>query len=158
MGEFIIPVYIDDEQDIYSRFDPDGLTFGSELIDYLTDYLEDRGFGEKVTLQIHATEKFDAKRFETAYRNFIDKHKGRVEREIKLRTANAIRLMIIGVAFVIIGLVFAKGMNQVLAFIISTTGSFSVWQSAAIWIELLPVLRKKKIIIYKLLNSELRYM
>ena len=48
MGEFIIPIRIQEENDLYSEFDPSGMSFSSDLVAYLSDYIEDRRLGEKV--------------------------------------------------------------------------------------------------------------
>ena len=48
MKPFCIPIKIDDENDLYDKFLPSGMSFSGELVDYLTDYIEDRKPGEKL--------------------------------------------------------------------------------------------------------------
>ena len=64
--------------------------------------------------------------------------------------------MIIGAIFIVIGIAFAPKMNEVAAAIISTIGSFSVWEASAQWIEALPALRKKDRILGMLSGAEFR--
>ena len=38
MREFLIPIHVREEEELYSAFDPSGLTLSSSLTDYLVDY------------------------------------------------------------------------------------------------------------------------
>ena len=44
------------------------------------------------------------------------------------------------IAFVLIGVAFSHTMGEVTAAIVSTIGSFAIWEAAAIWIEEMPVI------------------
>lgn len=46
MREFLIPIHVREEEELYSAFDPSGLTLSSSLTDYLVDYVEDRKPGK----------------------------------------------------------------------------------------------------------------
>ena len=48
MGEFIIQVKVMEEKDLFTEFDPSGLSFSSDLAEYMVDYVEDRKLGERV--------------------------------------------------------------------------------------------------------------
>jgi len=60
---------------------------------------------------------------------------------------SAVRLLLIGILFILIGLAFAPKLKEVLAAIISTVCSFSIWEAAAEWIETFPALiRNEKVL------------
>lgn len=60
---------------------------------------------------------------------------------------SAVQLLLIGILFILIGLAFAPKLKEVIAAIISTVCSFSIWEAAAEWIETFPALiRKEKVL------------
>lgn len=156
MGEFIIPIRVQEEKDLYAGLDPSGLSLSGELTDYLADYIEDRRLGERVCYEVRASKPVDMERLRKAYLLHMEKLRRRNRHEILKSRVNAVRLFIIGIAFILIGLLFARQMNDVLSAIIATVGSFSVWEASAVLIEVLPVLRKKDRILTMLSESELK--
>ncbi len=156
MSEFIIPIKEDNEDDLFASFDPSGLSLSGEVTEYREDYMEDRRPGERVCIEVATDKPFDTERFRKAYLLFIQKLQRRNRRDIIKCNISAIRLLIIGVVFIVIGIAFASKMNEVVAAIISTIGSFSVWEASAQWIETLPALRKKDRILGMLSGAELR--
>ena len=158
MGEFSIPLYVREESSLYNEYDPSGTSFSSDLTDYLGDYIADRKLGEKVCIEIKSEKAIDASRFQNAFRKYIDKLSARNRKEIRLKKANAIRLLMIGILFVLLGIASASHINDVLTAIISTVASFSVWEASAVWIEVLPDLRKTDRILRVLADTDIRYM
>lgn len=68
-----------------------------------------------------------------------------------------VRLLLIGVLFIIIGILSGNHMPAIASAIISTIGSFAVWEASAIWIETLPVLRKRERVLNMLAGSGFRF-
>lgn len=158
MTNFIIPIQVQDEPSLYSPFDPSGLSLSEELTAYLNDYVEDRRLGEKVCFELHTRGEIGAERFRKACLVYLQKLQKRNKREIVKCSAGALRLLLIGVAFILLGLVLAPKLNEVLAAIVSTIGSFSVWEASAQWIEVLPALRKKDRILTLLSDAEFKIL
>ena len=123
--EFVIPVYINSESDLYSRYDPYGKDLDSSLKEYLSDCLLDRGFMEKVKIVLHSPNMPDMDRFNEAYVSFIEKLKDRNKKEIKKQKTSSLRLFLIGVAFISNGIILNGYIDQVITVIISTIGSSS---------------------------------
>ncbi len=157
MGEFIIPVKVMEEKDLFTEFDPSGLSFSSDLAEYMVDYVEDRKLGERVCIEIQSTTEPDMERFIKAFLLFVEKYSKRNRREIIRNRMNSVRLFVIGIIFIVIGIVSANQINSVIAAIISTIGSFSVWEASAVWIEILPELRKKERLLNMFAEAEIRY-
>ena len=158
MSEFVVPIRVQEEQDLYAGLDPSGISLGADLTAYLSDLVVDRRIGETVRIEIHSATVLDMERFQKAYLLFIEKLRSRNRREIAKNKANALRLLLIGVAFIVIGIAFATRLNQVLAAIISTIGSFSVWEASAVWIETLPTLRAKDRLLKMFREAGIRFI
>lgn len=157
MSKFIIPIQVKDEQELYSRLDPSGLSFSSELTDYLSDCIEDRRLGEGVYIELSAAYPPDMERFKNAYLLYLKKQQERNKKEMAKSRVNALRLLLIGIAFILIGIIFSAFLNEVIAAIISTIGSFSVWEASAVWIETLPELRKRERLLQMLMKADIEY-
>lgn len=155
--DFLLPVCIRSEQELYSEFDPSGQILSSSLRDYLSDYIEDRNVGEDVHIAIHSAQEPDMERFQEAYTSFIDRLIERNRKEANRFKFDSIRLLVIGVIFVAAGILLSGHINQVLAVIISTIGSFSIWEASAVWIKTLPNLRAKKMLLKKLASAKIHF-
>lgn len=151
----VIPVCVDDESALYQAYDPMGLRLSDGFRDYLEDFIEDRKPGEGVRLELTCPRGFDLEHFRWAFRCHIDRLRRKNHRNRLRRRANALRLLGIGVTFILIGIVFAKSMGEVAAAIVSTVGSFSIWEASAIWIEEMPVITARERILAMLSEAEI---
>ena len=57
-----------------------------------------------------------------------------------------------------IGISSSNYVNSVIAAIVSTVGSFFVWEASSEWIETLPALRKKEKVLKRIADVEIRYI
>jgi hypothetical protein len=143
MKAFTVPIKVEDESDLYDRFLPSGLAFSGELVDYLLDCIEDRKPGEKVSIELHAASEPDMERFRKTYNAYIKKLIRRNKRETTKIDIQAIMFMAMGIAFVVIGLVFADRIDRIATEILAAGGSFALWGAIAAFLETLPTLRFK---------------
>ena len=155
--DFLLPVSIRSEQELYSEFDPSGQVLSSSLRDYLSDYIEDRNIGEDVHLVLSSSEEPDMERFRKAYSSFLDRLIERNRKEANRFKIDSVRLLITGIIFVAAGILLSGLINQVLAVIISTIGSFSIWEASAVWIKTLPNLRAKRLLMKKLASAKIHF-
>lgn len=151
----VLPICVDDERALYDEFDPTDQRLSDAFKGYLEDFIEDRKPGEGVRLELTCSNGFDMERFRRAYRLHIDKLRQRNRRQRARKTASALRLLGIGVAFVLIGIAFARNMGEVTAAIVSTVGSFSIWEASAVWIEEMPVIAARERILAMLGEAEI---
>ena len=156
--EFIIHVYVGSERELYSEFDPFGLVLNSDLKEYLSDYLEDRRFLENVILELHSSDEPDMERFKKAYDQFMEKLISRNKREKRKYVHESVRLLLTGIAFIVLGILVKGKVDEVVAVIISTIGSFSVWEASAVWIKMLPSLRKRAVLLKYLSRAQIRFV
>lgn len=151
----VIPICVDDERALYDEFDPGDQRLSDAFKGYLEDFIEDRKPSGGVRLELAGSKDFDLERFRRAYRRYIDRLRQRNRRDRVRKTASALRLLGIGVAFVLIGIAFARNMGEVMAAIVSTVGSFAIWEASAVWIEEMPVIAARKRILTRLGEAEI---
>lgn len=152
---FEIRIKIDREEDLYCSFDESGLTFNDEVLSYINKALSERHKIEKLRLHFISPIDLDESRLEQAIGKYKDSLVRNVKREKKSSWLNSLRLLLIGVIFIILGLVFENKMGAVAAAIVSTIGSFSVWEAANVWIQEFPLIRAKVRAVSFLRDSEL---
>lgn len=151
----VIPVCVDDERALYDEFDPADQRLSDSFKGYLEDFIEDRKSGEGVRLALTSPKGFEMERFRRAYRLHIDKLRQRNHRDRVRKTASALRLLGIGIAFVLIGITFSRSMGEVVAAIVPTIGSFSIWEASAVWIEEMPVIAARERVLAMLGEAEI---
>lgn len=152
---FEIRVKIDREEDLYCGFDEAGLTLSDDVLEYITKSLEGRRRGEKLRLSFVSGLDLDEGRLERAIGLYMQSVERSVERLKRSSWLNSLRLLAIGVVFIVLGLVFTDRMGAVAAAIVSTIGSFSVWEAANVWIQEFPAIRAKERAVSFLKQSEL---
>ncbi len=152
---FEIRVKIDREEDLYCGFDETGLTLSDDVLVYITKTLEGLRRGEKLRLCFVSALDLDEGRLEEAIAQYMRSVERSVKRLKRSSWLNSLRLLAIGVIFIVLGLVFESKMGAVLAAIVSTIGSFSVWEAANVWIQEFPAIRVKERAVSFLKQSEL---
>ncbi len=152
---FEIRVKIDREEDLYCSFDEKGQTLSDEVLAYIISAMDGQRMGEQLRLSFVSTLDLNEERLEKAIQTYIDSVNISVKREKRSSWINSLRLLTIGVIFIVFGLVFTNRMGEVGAFIVSTIGSFSVWEAANVWIQEFPLIRRKEKAVSFLLNSQL---
>lgn len=158
MKTFCIPIKVDDEADLYDKFLPSGLSFSGELVDYLTDYIEDRKIGEKVCIELHAAAEPDMERFRNTYTAYIEKLIHRNKRETAKIDLQAIMSLALGILFVVAGFTLADRIDRIATEILAAGGSFALWGAIAAFLETLPTLRHKtKLLQQVALKAEIRF-
>ena len=152
---FEVRIKIDREEDLYCGFDEKGLTLSEDVLAYMTKALEGRRRGEKLRLCFASALDLDEGRLEKAIGQYMESVGKSVKRHKRSSWLNSLRLLAIGVIFVVLGLVFENKMGAVAAAIVSTIGSFSVWEAANVWIQEFPLIRAKERAVAFLQQSEL---
>ena len=152
---FEVRIKIDREEDLYCGFDEKGLTLSEDVLAYITKAMEGRCRGEKLRLTFVSGLDLDEGRLEKAIERYMQSVEHSVKRLKRSSWLNSLRLLAIGVIFIVLGLVFTDKMGAVAAAIVSTIGSFSVWEAANVWIQEFPAIRAKERAVMFLKQSEL---
>jgi len=157
MNTFCIPIRVTDEEALYDPFYPSGLSFSGELMDYLEDCLEDRKVGDGLCLELQASEMPDMEHFKKTYQVFAEKLISRNKRKIHKQDLYAAISLAAGVIFIALGFALDGKASPVVCEVIASIGSFSLWGAIAAFIETIPTLRLKGILLQKFSKAEIRY-
>lgn len=152
MRTFEISLNIERESDLYNPLDPMGQTLSSDITDYINEQLEGRELGESLTLSINCPEPVNARRLHDAMEHFEDKMRRRLEKETRWHRWNSLRLIAIGLVFIIAGILLSNSTHPILITIVETVGSFSIWEAANTWLQHLPRLRVERRILKAISN------
>ncbi len=136
-----ITIHVDEENELYNSFDPNHETLSDDFVSYVESRLEGKKIAERVQLTIECEGSVDVEQLEKAMDCFLESRRKTLNREKRINKFESLRLLIIGCLFVVAGIVFADVFTSVVAAIISTVGSFSIWEASNIWIKENPALR-----------------
>ena len=150
-----IKICISEEAELYNSFDESGKTLSSDFIDYVSNALENRTVGERLAFRISSPDNIDETRLKNALSEYCESQGIVLKKQKSAKRINELRLLSIGVLFVVLGITFGTKINEVAATIISTIGSFSIWEAANIWLQELPKLKMEERKIKFLQNYQL---
>ncbi len=139
-----ITIHVEDEKDLYNSFDSSRETLSDDFVSYIEEQLEGRKIIENVQLILRSDNPIDSNQLEKAMDSFLEARRKALDRDKRIKKWESIRLMVIGCFFVVIGIMFAEKFTSVVAAIVSTIGSFSIWEACNIFIREIPSLRVRK--------------
>ena len=150
-------INIDREDELYNTFDKFDETLSEDLITYINNKAEMTLIKEKENIEIISTEKIDEDKFKKAFEKYCNEQFFKINRHQKLNRTKEIWLLIIGILFIAFSISLADKINVIVLEIISTIGSFSIWEAANSWLLESKSIKLDKLKILKLKNSEIRF-
>ncbi len=153
----MIKIKINNEEDLYNSFDLFAETLSDDLISYINNKLDISSIKEIEDIEIIATKKIDEEKFKKAFFKYCDEQLLLINKKQKINTTKQIWMLLIGIVFIIFSLVLANKINVITLEIISTIGSFSIWESANSWLLESKVIRFNKLKTKKLKNSVIKF-
>ncbi len=151
-------VNIKDESELYNSFDKFEETLSEDLISYVNSKEEITSIKEREDIEIISTQKIDEEKFKKAFEKYCDEQLLIIKRKQKINRTKQFWMLVIGIVFIIFSLVLANKINIITLEIVSTIGSFSIWESANSWLIESKVIRYNKKKAIKLKNSELKFI
>mgnify|MGYP007101928288 CR=1 FL=1 len=145
-----INLTINDETELYNRFDAQSDYLSEDVKTYITNRLADRNFGEKVEINVISSKQVDEDRITRAFNKWVDDEDMAVKKEFRKNFIQQIWMFAIGVTFIALSLFLENKIGVVWFTVLSTIGAFSMWEAASIWIIQNPKLRLRKRIIKKI--------
>ena len=145
MNTRTIKMKLNKEDDLYHPLDPDGILLSEEVKDYLFDRLSEKAFREQIELRIRFEGPFDQNKAETAIRKWPETELANMRRESKLNILKQIRLIAVGLVFIMASLVLKDKIPIVWDTVLATIGSFSIWEASNIWLIQNPRIRNRRI-------------
>lgn len=150
-----IHINVDEEKDLYNSFDKFNKTVSEDVISYIMNKAEFVGITESIEIDVECKNDVNIDCFSNAYKQYIEDQMNLVKKESKLNTTKQIWLFVMGVLFITMSLVLSGIVNVIILEIISTIGSFSIWESANSWLIERKTLKIKKLKLNKLLKAKI---
>ncbi|MBQ3380067.1 MAG: hypothetical protein IJG50_09460 [Clostridia bacterium] len=155
MGRFEIKLRIRSEDELYNRFDEDRLVLSDDVISYITDRFEEKHFGDGLALRIISDTPVNKDAVTAAFARNIQIMQQKKKKEYKRNIAKQLKFLVVGVIFLAAGILLAISLNKILLAVISTIGSFAIWEAASIWIVKNPQKRLESMLLSRLSETEL---
>ncbi len=150
-------IKINNEDELYNSFDNFGETLSEDLISYINNKSEISSLKAKENIEIISNEKIDENKFIKAFENYCNDQLLLVKKQKRINGTKQIWMLIIGIIFIIFSLVLTGKINLLILEIISTIGSFSIWESANSWLLQSKAIKFNKLRVLKLKNSEIKF-
>lgn len=150
-------IKIDSEGELYNSFDKYEETLSEDLISYINNKEEVSSIKEKETIELISKEKIDEDKFKKAFEKYCNEQLMLIKRKQKINSTKQIWLLVLGIIFIIFSITLADKLNVIVLEIISTIGSFSIWESANSWLLQSKVIKFEKLKILRLKSCEIKF-
>lgn len=150
-------INIDKEDELYNSFDKFEETLSEDLITYINNKAETTLITEKEKIEIISAEKLDVEKFKKAFERYCNEQLLLINRHQKMNRTKQIWLLIVGVLFIAFSISLTDKINAIVLEVISTIGSFSIWESANSWLLESKSIKFNKLKIIKLKNCEIKF-
>ncbi len=137
---------IRNEEELYHPFDP--TLINDEIVSFLEERV--RKPTAHLTIRIICDESVDEERLRKAIARFIELRRNSLRTARRMNLAQQIRLLIIGIFFILLWLFVSARTEGVGPEILSILGSFAIWEAADIWLLENPEILMKRLILKKL--------
>ncbi len=151
-------IKIDNESELYNSFDKFEETLSEDLISYINNKEAIAPIKEKEDIEIISTPKIDEDKFKKAFEKYCNEQLMLIDKQQKINRTKQIGMLVVGIVFIIFSLVLANKINLITLEIVSTIGSFSIWESANSWLLESKVIRYNKLKAKKLRDSEIKFI
>lgn len=129
-----ILIKVEDEKELYNKFDESCNTISDEIITYIESQLSKKNVIDNLIIKISSKNYIDEEKIKKAFSKYINDKIEYNERKKRFNRVKQIRLFIIGIIFIGLSILIGAILESILYTIISTIGSFAIWEAANIWI------------------------
>ena len=147
---YTIRLHVETEKDLFNPLDPDKNLLCEDVKFYLLDRIQNRSFREDIELHIIAEEPIDTDRLNNALHGWASEELNRIKATRRRNLIMQLWMFCIGAAFITASLLLKPKINTLVFTILSTIGSFAIWEASSIWIVQNPKLNHRKRIIDKI--------
>ncbi|MCI6272851.1 MAG: hypothetical protein MR601_07905 [Erysipelotrichaceae bacterium] len=149
MEKNCIVINIENETELLNKWDSEK-SFNEDFKSYIISKTNEISNNEKINLIINSNNFIEQSLVADMFFKWINKEIRNIQNKKVNNTIKQIKLLIIGILFIVISLYIEQTNNIVLFTVISTIGAFAVWEAASIWIIENPELRKNNKILNKI--------
>lgn len=144
MDIYTIKVKVSDEDDVYNKYDPNDLTLNNDMLDYIKGFSADCRKAEKILIDFICDKSLDEDKLQKAFHATVENETKQLHQEKKRNNVKQLWMSGIGSLFILVGILLENNVSELTTAILSTIGSFSLWEAAAIWIIENPANRMKR--------------
>lgn len=157
MNTYTIKVKVSDESEVYNSYDPDELTLNGDMVDYIKGHSSKCRTADKVVIEFISDTPLNEEKLRRAFKVMLDNETEKLRQEKKRNYIKQLWMFGIGCLFILAGILLSSHVGELTAAILSTIGSFSLWEAAAIWIVQNPMNRLKQRWISSLKRTEFTF-
>ena len=140
---YTIDLAVQNEEELYNRFDRTHATLSGDVISYIHNQYERKAWNETAVIRICSENDVDTDSVNQAFQNQLQRELDSNRHELRVNRIRMWRLFLIGLAFVVAGIVLTVKLGSVALEVISIIGSMAIKDAATIWIEYNTELRLK---------------
>ena len=148
---------INSENDLYNPFDKFEETLSEDLISYINNKSEVASINQKEDIEIISSEKIDENKFKKSFEKYCNEQLILINRQQMINRTKQLGMLIVGIIFIMFSILLTDKINIIILEIISTIGSFSIWESANSWLLQSKAIKLNKLRALKLKNSEIKF-
>ncbi len=150
--QYYINLKVEREQDLYNPFDPEK-NLSEDVKGYIMNKLSNKHGHSAVRIRIIHREPVREKDVRDAFSRWVEDSKTEMKRLEKRNIIKMLWLFAVGIAIIAISLIIQSTISALLFTIITTVGTFSIWEGGNIWIMAGPELRLQQMIFKRLIKS-----
>lgn len=147
-----IHLKIEKESDLYNPFDPEKNISG-DVTAYLMKKVLEESPREEVRIRISCPEPVCEEDVKAAFARWIDSSRTEMKRLSRKNLIKMVWLLLIGIALIALSLCLQSKISALLFTIITTVGTFSIWEGANVWILKGPDLFVRKKVFNRIIRS-----
>ena len=152
-----VKIKIREEAELYNPLDPEQTMLADDVITYVTRKYDEADRSERFRIHIFSDNPVNEDRVRENFRINMEHQQDIETKEMKTASLKQLWLFFIGVFFIAAWL-FAASMTENLGVeVLSIIGSFAVWEAANIWIVEKPYIRLRKLVLYSLSKTEIKF-
>ncbi len=150
-------IKISNEDELYNSFDQFEETLSEDLISYINNKAEVAPIKEKEDIEIVSANKIDEDKFKKSFEKYCNEQLMLVNRQQRINRTKQIGMLMVGIVFIILSILLTDKINIIILEIVSTIGSFSIWESANSWLLESKVIKFNKLKAMKLKDTEIKF-
>ena len=150
-------IKISNEDELYNSFDKFEETLSEDLISYINNKAEVAPIKEKEDIEIVSANKIDEDKFKKSFEKYCNEQLMIVNRQQRINRTKQIGMLMVGIVFIILSILLTDKINIIILEIVSTIGSFSIWESANSWLLESKVIKFNKLKAMKLKDTEIKF-
>lgn len=148
----IINLKIEKEKDLYNPFDLEK-NLNDSVKNYIIDRASDKSIQETIHIRIIHEEPVNEEDVKVAFLRWIENAKLEMKRKGHKNMVKQIWLFAIGLALISLSLYLQSRVSTLQFTVISTLGTFSIWEGASVWILQTPALNLNKLVFRRLTKA-----